>query len=136
MYQTPLRYWNEIAAGQALSPPWDKVFRATSLEQLQALLEPMEKALEAQGADNKVILAYRLVAPLLIENEAISGHILEDNVPSLRASLPELTTVGEAVILASEEYRLKPSQQKKLGELLRQAYQTPKSVQNSAPQPA
>ena len=136
MYQVALRIWNEIAQSQPLSPPWSEVFRATSLEQLATLLKPIEAKLAAQGADNRVTLAYRLVAPLLLENEAISAHLLETNDLSLRTSLPEVLTVNEAVILASKEYPLKPSQQQKLAELLRQAYQPQQSSQRSAPQTA
>jgi hypothetical protein len=93
-------------------------------QELPAGLEKLVDApLEAQGADNKTVLAYRLVAPLLQENEAISEYLLLVNSPSLRASLPELTSVNQAVILASQEYRLNPSQQAKLTQLLTSALQ-------------
>jgi hypothetical protein len=46
--------------------------------------------------------------------------------------MPELTTVSEAVLLASMEYRLTPSQQELLAKLLRQALT--QSEPGSAPQ--
>lgn len=80
--------------------------------------ELVDKPLEKMGADNRVILAYRLVAPLLMENEAISAYLEETQQPTLRASLPEVISVNEAVILASMEYPLTQSQQKQLTQLL------------------
>ena len=121
MYQVPMRVWNEIAMGQALSEPWVTLFRATP-ETFPALLDKLvDKPLEKMGVDDRVILAYRLVAPLLMETEAISSYLEETQQSMLRASLPELTSVNEAVILASTEYRLTPSQQSKLKQLLKQA---------------
>ena len=123
MYQVPTVVWNEIAKSQALSQPWVTLFRMTQQELPAGLEKLVDAPLEAQGADNKTVLAYRLVAPLLQENEAISDYIMLVDNPSLRASLPELTSVNEAVILASQEYLLNPSQQAKLTQLLTKALQ-------------
>ena len=123
MHQAPIQAWNEIAQSQALSQPWATLFRMTQQELPAGLEKLVDGPLEAQGADNKTVLAYRLVAPLLMENEAISDYLLLANSPSLRASLPELTSVNQAVILASQEYRLNPSQQAKLTQLLTSALQ-------------
>ena len=103
---------------QPLSQPWVRLFRATPEEFPAMLDELVDKPLEKMGADNRVILAYRLVAPLLMENEAISAYLEETQQPTLRTSLPEVTSVNEAVILASMEYPLTQSQQKKLAQLL------------------
>ena len=118
MYQVPMRVWNEIAMSQPLSEPWLQLFHATP-ETFPALLDKLvDKPLEKMGVDDRVILAYRLVAPLLIENEAISAYLEESQQPTLRASLPEINSVNEAVMLASMEYEMTPSQQRKLTQLL------------------
>jgi hypothetical protein len=119
MQQTPMPIWNQIAKAQPLSQPWSTLFRATP-ETLPGLLAKLvDEPAEAAGADNKTVLAMRLVAPLLVESEAISAFILEEQNPSLRTSLPEVNSVNEAVMMASQEYRLNPSQQAKLTQLLK-----------------
>ena len=118
MYQVPMRVWNEIAMSQPLSQPWVRLFRATPEEFPAMLDELVDKPLEKMGVDDRVILAYRLVAPLLIENEAISAYLEESQQPTLRASLPEINSVNEAVMLASMEYEMTPSQQRELTQLL------------------
>ena len=123
MHQTPMPVWNEIAKSQPLSQPWATLFRLTPEELPAQLNQLVDQPAEAMGADNKTVLSYRLVAPLLIENQAISNFVLETQSPNLRASLPEINSVNEAVMLASTEYRLNPSQQAKLTHLLTQALQ-------------
>lgn len=78
----------------------------------------VDKVAEDQGANNSTVLAYRLVAPLLQETVAISEYLEETERMDLRAALPEVNSVNEAVILASQEYRLSPSEQTKLRLLL------------------
>ena len=118
MQQVPMGVWNEIAKSQPLSQPWATLFRLEP-DQLETQMERLvDGPAQAMGADNRTLLAYRLTAPLLAENEAISAYLLEMDRQELRNSLPELTSVNEAVILASQEYRLNASQQKKLTALL------------------
>ena len=123
MHQVPMPVWNEIAKSQPLSQPWATLFRMTPENLPKGLENMVDAPAEAMGADNRTVLAYRLVAPLLQENEAISQFLLETQRPNLRASLPELTSVNQAVILASQEYRLTASQQQKLTQLLTKALQ-------------
>ena len=123
MHQVPMPVWNEIAKSQPLSQPWATLFRMTPENLPKGLENMVDAPAEAMGADNKTVLAYRLVAPLLQENEAISQFLLEAQRPNLRASLPEVTSVNQAVILASQEYRLTASQQQKLTQLLTKALQ-------------
>lgn len=118
MYQVPTPVWNDIARSQPLSQPWAKLFRMNYAQLVESLPKLVDEPIEALGADNSTVLAYRLVAPLLQENEAISAYIEETENLSLRASLPEINSVNEAVMLASEEYRLNQSQQNKLEKLL------------------
>ena len=131
MYQTPAPIWNEIAATQRLQTPrWAELFQATDLE---TALQPLESELEAAGADARVSRAYLLVAPLLQENEAISRWIERTGRTDLRSSLPEVTTPSEAVMLASEEFRLTPSQQQQLTRLLKEGWTRPSSYAPSKP---
>lgn len=121
MYQVPMSVWNAIAKSQPLSQPWATLFRMTPEELPQGIARLVDAPAEAAGADNRTVLAYRLVAPLLVENEAISAYLEETRQPNMRACLPEVTSVNEAVILASMEYELTRSQQRKLTQLLQQA---------------
>lgn len=116
MYQAPTPIWNEIAATQQLRMPlWRRLFQS---KDLPTALEPLEAKLEKAGADARVTRAYLLTAPLLDENVAVSRYIEQTGQDSLRSSLPELTTVNEATILASKEFSLSTSQQNKLRKLL------------------
>ena len=131
MQQVPMRFWNEIAQTQEMkSPLWAAMF-SLSPEQLSGATDDLTKALKLLVQDERVMLAYLLAAPLLVENEAISRYLIETDSLHLRSSMPELQTVGEAVILASREYRLKPSQQRQLDLLLKLALETPESVPHS-----
>jgi len=123
MHQCPTPIWNEIARTQKLrSPLWAGLFAATDLP---TALQPLEATLEAQGADVRTIRAFLLVAPLLAENLAISRYVEQTGRTSLRNSLPEIVTVNEAMILASQEFSLKPSQQTALRKLLLQDWTPP-----------
>lgn len=118
MHQIPMTVWNAIAKGQALSAPWSALFRM-SPDELQGGLEALvDQPIRAMGADPQTVLAYRMVAPLLIENVAISAYLATSQDRSLRVSLPELHSVGDAVMYASLEYQLTPEQQAKLKKLL------------------
>jgi hypothetical protein len=86
---------------------------------LTEALAKLESDLEVKGADAAVCRGYVLVAPLLRENVAISRFLEAQQSPDLRSCLPELTSINEAVALATQEYRLKPSQQTQLADLLK-----------------
>jgi hypothetical protein len=85
---------------------------------LPTALEPLETRLEQMGIDSRVTRAFLLVKPLLDENLAISRFVEQTGRIDLRSSLPEVQTVNEAIILASREFNLMPSQQVKLRGLL------------------
>ena len=121
MLQAPDQAWNAIAASQPLHEPWKTLFRMADDELIEGIHRLLDKTAEDAGADNKTVLAYRLTAPLLLENEAISAYIVATDNASLRTSLPELTSINEALMLASQEYRLNESQQDNLRQLLNDA---------------
>jgi len=64
------------------------------------------------------VLAYRWVAPLLIENVATTAYLDQSPGSGLRASVPEITSVGDAVMFAAVECHLTALQQAKLKKLL------------------
>jgi hypothetical protein len=141
MYQATPEVWNAIAASQPLSPYWAPLFRANPAEmgaRLAALQTNAEKWLGL--TDPKLLRSFLLVAPLLSENEAISAYLEESGRQDLRAALPEVCSVTEAVSLATAEYRLSTPQQTflatALGRFLRKpALVLPSAPQTSAPQP-
>jgi len=118
MHQCPQAVWNQIAQMQPLDPFWRKVMAMPPDRAVEAY-QMVDALAEKVTKDPTVVLAHLLVAPLLMENEAISSFIVETHQGSLRASLPEVISTAEAVSLATAEYRLTNQQQS----LLRQALQ-------------
>lgn len=119
MYQVPMTVWNELAASQPVSPKWGALFRLKQTE-LPAALDPVYAHMDSLKADSRVQRAFVLVAPLLVENESISAYLTERNLTSLRAAMPEVTSIPEAIALASSEFPMTKGQQATLGELLAQ----------------
>lgn len=136
MYQVPTAIWNEIAQSQPIKhQPWARLFQLPS-DKLLPELAKIEQKLELDGADARVVRAYLLTAPLLTETVAISRYLEASGSISLRSSLPELTTIREAVDLATQEFRLSRPQQVKLLDLLTKAHQSSASGPNNALQTA
>lgn len=111
------RYWNEIAQrAKKLSTPWGRdYFHLDNMEIAEAMDKEVAR-LEKQGLDSKVVSGFLLVAPLVAEADAIREYARKN--PVIRRILPEVTSLEEAVILASKEYRLTPQQQRDLLALL------------------
>ena len=107
--------WNQIAETQTLKTVWArKAFKLDGMA--MAELEDKEyKTLKAKVGQG-VAASYQDVMPLLTENVAISKFIQEQ--PNYRQALPEIVSIAEAVILASQERPLNPMQQKQLANLL------------------
>ena len=119
MYQTPAMIWNEIAKTKLVTSAYWRDLMEMNQDKLTTALEKLEGELERKGADSAVIRSYLLVAPLLRENVAISQFLQRQQSTELRSCLPELTSINEAVALATQEFLLKPSQQTQLAELLK-----------------
>jgi hypothetical protein len=119
MYQAATEVWNAIAASQPISPEWAPLFRANPTEQ-STRLSVLTSQLDKRGLSPRAIRGFLLVAPLLSENEAISAYLEEAGRLDLRAALPELTSINEALIHATMEFRLTPSDQEQLRQALRQ----------------
>lgn len=126
MHQVAQPIWNRVAkteAGKQLPRPWSQLLKADAEKVDQMIEELVYKPMDDEGTENKVQLAFKVVAPLLVANVAISDLISQEGEPSLRQALPEVTSVNEAVILATTEYQLSPRQQKQLTRLLRETAQ-------------
>ena len=131
MFSVAAEIWNQIAETQPMATQrWS---RLAKLDQ-QQLNDQLETVMNQIKAPNKVVLAFVTVAPLLLENEAISLWILANESHQMRSALPEVTTVSEAVNLGSMEYSLTETERARLADLLRsevQSEQEPSATQNA-----
>ena len=113
--------WNEIAETQPLKHSQMRELMEMDPDKLPQRLDQLALEQEAQGADPRATLAFATVAPLLLENEAISRYVQMKDNDSLRGALPEIVTMDEAVSLATLEYRLTEPEQTSLRKLLIEA---------------
>jgi len=116
MYQVALTIWNAIAASQPLSPMTRPAFQAKDLRELEQAIDKMVEQAELAQAHPKVQRGFLTVAPLLAENESISAWMEEEDRGDLRAAIPELTSMTEALALARAEFNLSPGQERQLQE--------------------
>ena len=107
--------WNQIAETQKLKTAWAKKVFALNPEEMQQAEDKEYKAL-ARAVGHDVAASYQDVKPLLLENEAISRFTQAQ--PMYREALPEVTSIAEALTLASMERPLSQTQQKLLKMLL------------------
>lgn len=123
--------WNEIAAC-GLRTTWAR--ERFTLEDGELILQAYEKEarkLEKQGIPNQVITAYLDLKPLLLERAAIAKY-KETSSGWADNALPEVNSVNEAVILASQDRPLNRSQQQQLTKLLQQDLRSlPRSSNNA-----
>ena len=107
--------WNEIAETQKLKTAWaKKAFAMDGME--MAELEDREYKAAKSRFGQEVAASYVDLKPLLLENVAISKYTQAH--PNYRPALPEIVSIAEAVIVASQERPLNPMQQKQLAKLL------------------
>lgn len=107
MNQAPASLWNEVARKVQLETEWAKVMFQLDEEELDEALESQNEALRANGASEKVALAYQTMLPLCLENAALQKFVeLEDN-PELTGLFPDLNTPEEAAQLAAREFDLR-----------------------------
>lgn len=125
------RILNPIAKTQKMATDWGKTLFSMNQADLDAADLAQYKALLASGVDQPVAMAYQMTAPLLTENEAISNYITRTGNSRLRAVLPELTTIEEAIELAIAEYRLTRPQTVTLKKMLQRL--NPSASRSSEP---
>lgn len=107
--------WNEIAKTQTLRTAWARKAFAMNGEEIAAEEDREYKILKAKEG-HEVASAFLDVKPFLLENVAISKYTQEH--PNYRPALPEIVSISEAVIVASQDRPLNPMQQKQLAKLL------------------
>ena len=119
MYQVPVRILNKIATTQSLKTAWcRKMFQIRSQEALTASLELEADKMIEKGVPLQVVLAYQEIGPLLAEHRAISRFVAEEGDPQLRALLPEILEVDEALEIAQMDRPTLYSHRKQLRDLL------------------
>ena len=116
MYQAHASFWNRIAETQSLKTEWAKRMFSLTQDALLKALEQETEELKKETTSNRVRLAYLEIMPLLWENEAISGFCLAN--PGLRAAMPQIESVPEAVAIADRDYPMTQSEQRELSALL------------------
>lgn len=108
--------WNEIARTQEIKTAWAR--KAFVLDaNAMADLENQEYGALLKRTRQPVASAFLDVKPLLLERKAISRHLRKH--PELNQALPEVTSISEAVTLASLDRPLSRQEQKQLTELLK-----------------
>lgn len=116
MHQAAAKYWNQIAETQPLATPWAQQVFPLPQEQMDKALGREEDSLIAAGTDPVVAAAYLKLMPLLWERTAISNYLLEN--PELRAAMPPLESLSEALRVAERDFPMTGSRLLKLRELL------------------
>lgn len=119
MYATPAKLLNSIAATTPLMTQGCRALFRLPQDQLWQMLDSQVAALEARGVPPEVAMLYVKIGPLLAENQAISRYILQTGNSSLRTSLPEVTSLQEALRVADlENPMLTSSMRRQLAMLL------------------
>lgn len=118
MHGIPEELRQSLAEG--MKHPQIKALFSMSNDELNTAMDSQANLLvEKSEVTPRVALAYLVVAPLMVENEAISRFVVDSDNSSLRAILPEVTDVKEALMLATREYQLTEQELKQLYRLLR-----------------
>ena len=118
MHGIPEELRQSLAEG--MKHPQIKALFSMSNDELNTAMDSQANLLvEKSEVTPRVALAYLVVAPLMVENEAISRFVVDSDNSSLRAILPEVTDAEEALMLATREYQLTEQELKQLYRLLK-----------------
>ena len=115
MHQVSAAIWNRIAETQTLATEWAQQMFPLPEADLDKALEREEARVGAR-ANPHVAAAYLKIMPLLWERTAISSFLREN--PNLRHALPTIEDLGEAMEIATRDFRLTAWEQVKLRALL------------------
>lgn len=112
MYPPPAYLLNRVLKTTQLKTRAGMVLFAMDQDELDALLEDQAAKLKMAGHTPFVVSAYRALAPLLLEREAIGEFLSRPENSNLRGILPEVTEPAEAVELAAMELMFMTPQEK------------------------
>lgn len=118
MHQAAARYWNAIAESQPLKTEWAQQMFPLPQEDMDLALENEEKRLMRETSNPVLASAYLKIMPLLWESAAISSYLKDE--PSLRAAIPPIESVAEAIMIAGKDFRLTKGELVRLAEMLKE----------------
>ena len=124
MLQVPAQIWNRIAAHGNLKTEAAKNLFLLNQDAMTDQQTEQARLLERDGLPARVIQSYLTMAPLLMENEAISKYIQATENTALRRALPEVLTVAEAVTYSVKDWMLTKPEADQLTTLLQALYPT------------
>jgi hypothetical protein len=114
--------WNAVAE-QGDPQTWlGRAMFSLPEDEMQEYQDELADSLEKRGWDPTVVQSFLVVAPLLLEREAISRAARV--VPKIRPVLPEVLSVQGAAALGTMEYFLDSKQANQLTRLLARAMQS------------
>lgn len=116
MHQAAAKYWNLIAETQPLATEWAQQMFPLPQSEMDLALDREEQRLLAEGVEPVVAAAYLKLMPLLWERTAISSFLREN--PELRAAMPPLESLSEALRVAAMDFQMTGSRLKRLQQLL------------------
>ena len=111
---TPI--WNQIAATQHLESPAARIAFRLDRDQLLQMEVFWTTLLEDLQTPPRLVRSVTTYLPLLTENRAISSFVSQH--PPMRQALPEVLDPKEATLMATQEWRLTPSEQSSLKKIL------------------
>lgn len=123
MVSLPARIWNEIAHQGQLRTRWARKVFVLDEAGIQSSEETDADKLDQDGVDPMVVQAYLDARPLLLEREAIARYVATH--PDLRAALPEVNSINEAILTVTGDWPLSQSETAQLKTLLHAANSAP-----------
>jgi len=119
MQRVPSEVLNQISKLPMKSAAMKALFQMSEAEKARHLEQEYKFLTQQAGVDGLAALAYQELGPLLAENVAISRYVVKSGRLDLRACLPEITSVREALIYAQAEWpQLRGKALKQLADLL------------------
>lgn len=112
MYQAAAEVWNQIAEEQPLQTAWAQQMFPLPAEQMARALEAEETRLAKTLGSALLGSIYLQMMPLLWERIAILGFLTDH--PGLMGAILPIESPSEAVLMASRDYPLTPTQQQQL----------------------